>query len=122
MNNNTEAQYRPSLQELKAPTISYKDRKLLMLLYDGKLKKADKVNRLIKRGYAQMNLKGEISPTVLGSLLIDFTVRQREKDARKSHPPVPIGQDEGVVRLKGLERNPELVSDGELRLGNSGES
>lgn len=113
----------PSLQELKAPTISYKDRKTLMWLYDGTLRKPEKLRGLIRKGYAEVNSENEIVPTVLGMLLIDFTVRQRnaEKDARKASRNV-TGRKNKVNNF-GQRKNRDTgdVSNGSLSSGDSGE-
>lgn len=114
--------YQPSLQELQAPTISYKDRKFLMLLYNGKLKKPEKLRRLILRGYAQVDSKGEIVPTILGSLLIDFSVRaqEKEKHGRKQTPPRKPSRKNRINTFgQRRKRDSEPVSSGELDLGNS---
>lgn len=114
----------PSLQELKSPTISYKDRKTLMWLYDGSLRKPEKLRGLIRKGYAEVNSENEIVPTVLGMLLIDFTVRQRnaEKDARKAVSHV-TGRKNKVNKFGQRKvRDTGNVSDGTLGSGDSGET
>lgn len=114
----------PTMEQLKAPTITYKDRKTLMWLYDGKLKKPEKLRGLIRKGYAEVNDKNEIVPTVLGMLLIDFTVRQRniEKDVRKASHHKPSRKNRVNVFGQRKHRDTGDVSDGTISLGDSGET
>lgn len=113
----------PTMEQLQAPTITYKDRKTLMWLYDGSLRKPEKLRGLIRKGYAEVNEKNEIVPTVLGMLLIDFTVRQRniEKDARKKSHNKPSRKNRVNKFGQRKLRDTGNVSVGELDSGNSGE-
>ena len=114
----------PTMEQLQAPTISFKDRKVLMFLYDGVLKKPEKLRGLIRKGYAEVNDKNEIVPTVLGMLLIDFTVRQRNnaKDARKQK----LNQQprrKNKVNVFGQRKRRDIgdVPNGSVSSGDSGE-
>lgn len=110
-----------SLQDLQAPEVKFKDRKILMLLYDGKLKNPEKLRRLLRLGYVTVR-DGEYVPTIVGSLLIDFTVRERNKaDARRQAKKQNVGKGSRISVVENQLRDYADVLDGQLDVGDSGE-
>ncbi len=116
-------QERTSLQDIQAPTIKFKDRKMLMLLYDQKLKNPQKLARLLKLGYITVR-DGEYVPTIVGSLLIDFTIRERNKlnDRRiaKARKLKSVRKNDPIVRDEDGQADHGVVFDGQVDLGDSG--
>ena len=102
-----------SLQDIKSPVVTLKDRKLLMELYRGHVIKPKMLQRLIHRGLLEKNAKGNLDFSIKAKIVIEFILNadaeyKRKQDARRS------AKQTSISRAKARERDSGTLANGEL--------
>ncbi len=102
-----------SLQDIKNPVVTLKDRKLLLELYHGKIIKPKMLQRLIHRGLLEPSAKGGFNFSIKAQLIIEFCLNadaeyKRKQDARRS------AKQTSISRAKARERDSGTLANGEL--------